>query len=117
MVKGAKYVLILPIYINDLFPIGDKLLCELEKWIPEYFNIAVSEDVSLFLGTRIHHSWELDPPCLMLNQEDFTKEIARKASSFVTSMDPTPNAPLLSSRTIFRLLFSYVSTSFGLFYL
>lgn len=55
VVNGIKRTLILPVYVDDLLPIGDKVLCnEFERWIPEYFDVTIAGDVSLFLGIRCH---------------------------------------------------------------
>ena len=56
VVGGKHCMLILPVYVDDLFPIGNKELTdEFEKWIPTYFDITPPVDAHFFLGMRI--SW------------------------------------------------------------
>jgi hypothetical protein len=79
VVNGIKCTLILPVYVDDLLPIGDKILCdEFELWIPEYFEVTIAGDVSLFLGVHVNRNRTADPPFLSLNQETFAKEIVNR---------------------------------------
>ena len=51
VVDNVKCTLILPIYVDDLFPIGDTVLVdEFQSWIGESFNVTIIGDVSYFLG-------------------------------------------------------------------
>jgi hypothetical protein len=57
VVRGTRYTLVLPVYVDDLFPIGNKILTdEFEKWIPKYFDITPPVDAHFFLGMRISRS-------------------------------------------------------------
>ena len=43
--------LIVLIYVDDLFPIGDKYLCDqFEAYISKDFQVTILGDVSFFLG-------------------------------------------------------------------
>ena len=54
VVGGKRCTLILPVYVDDLFPIGNKKLTdEFEKWIPTYFDITPPVDAHFFLGMHI----------------------------------------------------------------
>ena len=54
VVDSQKCTLIIPIYVDDLFPIGDKVLVdEFKKWIPKYFEISPPCDAHYFLGIRV----------------------------------------------------------------
>ena len=71
MVDGQKRTLIIPIYVDDLFPIGDKVLVdEFEKWIPKYFEISPPCDAHYFLGIRVkrNRSPQDGMPYLSLDQ-------------------------------------------------
>ena len=53
VVNGVKLTLILPIYVDDLFPVGNKkLVDEFKAWIGEYFETTVPVDIHYFLGIR-----------------------------------------------------------------
>ena len=54
VVKGNKCTLIIPIYVDNLFPIGDKVLTDnFESWIGKYFEITTPCNAHYFLGIRI----------------------------------------------------------------
>ena len=51
VVNDQKCTLIVPIYVDDSFPIGDKVLVdEFENFIPSYFEISPPCDAHYFLG-------------------------------------------------------------------
>jgi hypothetical protein len=53
-VQGKQMTLILPVYVDDLFPIGNKLLTDqFETWIGDYFDVTIIGDASFFLGIRV----------------------------------------------------------------
>ena len=81
IVEGVKRTIILPVYVDDLFPIGDKVLCdEFKHWIPKYFDVTIPGNTSLFLGIRVIQDRTADPPSLTLDQEVFAKEIVHRLS-------------------------------------
>jgi hypothetical protein len=54
VVNRETKVLIVPIYVDDLFSFGDKVLTdEFEKYIPDYFEISTPCDAHYFLGIRV----------------------------------------------------------------
>ena len=78
MVKGIMRTLVLPIYVDDLFPIGDKELTDdFEAWIGDYFDITPPVDVHYFLGIRvIRNRYPLKgAPYLAIDQENFVASI------------------------------------------
>jgi hypothetical protein len=51
VINGVKCILILLIYIDNLFPIGNKVLTDdFERWISNYFKITPPGDIHYFLG-------------------------------------------------------------------
>ena len=80
-IDGIKRTLILPVYVDDLIPIGDKVLCDdFEQWLPDYFDVTPASDAILILGIRITRNRNADPPFLILDQEKFAKTIASRIS-------------------------------------
>ena len=54
MVGGKLLTLIVPIYVDDLLPLGDKrLMDDFETFLPESFEVSLMGDASFFLGLRI----------------------------------------------------------------
>ena len=57
VIGGKHCMLILPIYVDDLFPIDNKELTdEFKEWIPTYFDITPPVDTHFFLSMRISRS-------------------------------------------------------------
>ena len=76
VVKGVRHTLILPAYVDNLFPIGDKVLMdEFEAWIPKYFNVTLTGNASLFLRIRVMRSRTSQHPWLLLNQMKYVEMI------------------------------------------
>ena len=49
-----RCTLIIPVYVDDLFPIGDKVLTnKFKAWLPSYFNITPPVNTHFFLGVRL----------------------------------------------------------------
>ena len=54
VVNEKRCTLIIPVYVDDLFPIGDKVLTdEFEAWPPAYFDITPPVDTHFFLGIQM----------------------------------------------------------------
>lgn len=69
VVDGIKRTIILPVYVDDLFPIGDKVLCdEFEHWVSAYFDVTITGDASLFLGIRVIRDRTANPPSFIRKQ-------------------------------------------------
>ena len=71
VVNDQKCTLIVPIYVDDLFPIGDKLLVDkFEKFIPNYFEISPPCNTHYFLGIHVKRNRSPDEgmPYLALDQ-------------------------------------------------
>ena len=79
VVDGIKRTLILPVYVNDLLPIGNKVLTNEFEWnIGKYFDVTLSGNVSYFLGIQLQRDRLADPPCLILNQHKFIQDILHR---------------------------------------
>ena len=91
VVDGVKRTLILPVYVDDLLPIGDKVLCdEFERWIPEFFDVTISGDASLVLGIRVVRHRSAKPPFVAIDQEAFAEEIVTRIGSDTLKPATTP---------------------------
>jgi hypothetical protein len=54
LVNVKRANLLIPVYVDDLFPFGDKkLVDEFETWIPDYFETSTPCDAHYILGIRI----------------------------------------------------------------
>lgn len=54
MFNGKCHTLILPIYVDDLLPMGDKVLVDnFEAFLPDSFEVSAAGDTNFFLGLRI----------------------------------------------------------------
>ena len=74
VVDGIRQTIILPIYVDDLFPIGNKRLTdEFESWIGNYFEITEPCDAHYFLGIRIkrNRNPESETPYISLDQDNY----------------------------------------------
>jgi hypothetical protein len=79
VVNQKTLTLILPIYVDDLFPIGDKLLTDqFEEWIGDYFDVTILGDASLFLGIRVKRNRTAKIPDLILDQQIYVRAMLRK---------------------------------------
>ena len=88
-VKGRQKILIVPVYVDDLFPFGDKeLVDEFERYIPDYFETSTPCDAHYFLGiqvTRNRNPSNNVPPWISLDQITFADNtIAAIWNSFQT---------------------------------
>ena len=79
IVGKKKLTLILPIYVDDLFPIGDKHLTDqFEEWIGKYFDVSILGDASYFLGIRVTRDRTAEPPSLTLDQGTYVTTMLTK---------------------------------------
>ena len=91
IVNGEKRTIIIPVYVDDLYPIGDKALTdEFEKWIPDYFGVTLTGDATSCLGIRILRNRNADPPFLSIDQEVYANEIVRRANRDKAKPSSTP---------------------------
>ena len=98
-IDGTKKTLILPVYVDDLIPIGDKVLCDdFERWIPEYFDVTPASDAALILGIRITRDRNAEPPFLVLDQEKFAKTIASR----IGGTDKRVTTPMSSQEKLIK---------------
>jgi hypothetical protein len=78
VVNQVTRTLIIPIWVDDLFPFGDKVLTDdFERWIPKYFAISPPIDAHYFLGIHVTRNWTLEHIRLYiaLNQITFIKNV------------------------------------------
>jgi len=80
VVKNKRCTLIVPVYVDDLFPIGDKVLTdEFELWLPERFDITPPADAHFFLGIRFSRNRTTDDPdngpFISLDQDTFVESV------------------------------------------
>ena len=86
----TKYSLILPIYVDDLFPIGDKTLTDnFEKWIGNYFEITPPVDAHYFLSIRVTCTQTPNNSYLTLDQTKFIESILLRVTKLLKTY-PTP---------------------------
>ena len=79
VVDGIERTLVLPVYVDDLLPIGDKVLTdEFERNIGKYFDVTLSGDASYFLGIQLQRDRLADPLSLILNQHKFVQDILHR---------------------------------------
>jgi len=77
MFKGKRLTLIVPVYVDDLLPLGDKrLVDEFEQYIPDVFEVSAVGDTSFFLGIRIRR--ERESRRLKLDQFAFVQTILQR---------------------------------------
>jgi len=58
VINQERKTLIVPVYVDDLFPFGDKVLVdEFEQYIPEYLETSPPCNTHYFLGIRVTRNW------------------------------------------------------------
>ena len=93
VVDGQKYTIILPVYVDDLFPIGDKRLTDdFEAWIGDYFEITTPCDAHYFLGIRIKRNRNPDPesglnPYISLDQDKYIESVLSRVTEPIRNQD------------------------------
>ena len=99
VVDGQKCTIILPIYVDDLFPIGDKRLTDdFETWIGDYFKITTPCDAHYFLGIRIKRNRNLGPDSALdayisLDQDKYIESVLSRVTEPIREYE----TPLSSS--------------------
>ena len=79
VVDGFKCTLILPVYVDDLLPLSNKVLTdEFEKWIGNYFETTMPTDAEYFLGLRLRRDRTAEIPWLTLDQHQFIQVILNR---------------------------------------
>jgi len=74
VVNGKRCILVLPVYVDNLLPMGDKELTDDFKTnIGNSFEVTLMGDASYFLGLRI--SWDREHGELSLDQMKFATKI------------------------------------------
>ena len=68
--------LIIPVYVDDLMPLGDKVLMDNFKlFIPEYFNVSLMGNANHFLSIWISRNHAALTPYLQLDQATFALSV------------------------------------------
>ena len=99
-IKGEQKTLIIPVYVDDLFPFSDKILVdEFKSWIPDYFETTPPCDAHYFLGicvtrSRIPKSPTTVKPYVALDQITFIERVVATISEFY------PEHTILGQRTV-----------------
>jgi hypothetical protein len=81
VINQVKLTIIIPIWVDDLFPAGDKALVDdFETWIPKYFDTSPPCDAHYFLGirvtrNRIPESPTTVTPYICFDQISFVKNV------------------------------------------
>ena len=87
--------LVVPIYVDDLLPVGDKHLADnFETEIAKYFDVTVVGDASYFLGIRVQRDRDPDSCGLALDQAQFARTILERRDHDPTRIASTPLSPL-----------------------
>jgi transposase InsO family protein len=91
-VDGVKRTLVLPVYVDDLFPMGDKVLTDdFEVWVNKYFKTSPPTDASYLLGIRITRDRYSETPSLTLDQKGYIDNFLRRLNFIPPSrISPTP---------------------------
>ena len=91
VVDGIKRTLILPVYVDDLLPIGNKVLTDdFEHWIHDFFEVTTPTDATYFLGLRLHCDRTTEYPWLTLDQHQFIKLILSHFTNIGSTKATTP---------------------------
>ena len=94
VVNRVQHTLLLPIYVDNLLPIGDKVLTdEFKAWIPTYFDVALTGDASYFLGIRVTQDRLCNSPWVALDQVKFVDTVLTHFNIPVDSKKSTPLSP------------------------
>ena len=101
VVKGSHKTLILPVYVDNLFPIGDKELTDnFECEIRKYYEVSLLSNTHYFLSiqvTRDHYPMVNDEcPSLMLDQERYVNAMLERFKVKPNKTSPVPMLPNVS---------------------
>jgi len=97
VVNGKPCILVLPVYVDDLLPIGDKELTDdFEKHIGTYFQVTLLGDASHFLGIRIIR--DRQTRTLSIDQIKFADQIIEKFWN--DNLPKSTPTPLLTSSAL-----------------
>ena len=106
MVDGQRCILVLPVYVDDLLPMGDKVLTdEFESYIGNYYQVSILRDTNHFLGIRIERNRE---SCtLSLDQVKYVDRIMSAIAGDNLPDFPTPMSnQVLSRRIVYSIYYN-----------
>ena len=84
--------LIVPIYIDDLLPMGDRVLIDnFVEYLPKVFKMSSAGAANFFLGLRIERLE--DDSVIHVNQQAFTNTIPNWFEVHQDATAPTPLSP------------------------
>ena len=102
-VKGKNMILIIPVYIDDLFPFGNKeLVADFEEWIPKYFETSPPCDAHYFLGIRVtrNRNPPTGRPYIALDQSNFAGNILITVPQLFQNREVTNRKTVLPAKPI-----------------
>ena len=74
-IKGVTHTLIVPVYVDDIFLFGSKILTtQFEEYIPKYYNITDPCDTQYLLGVHVTRERSGRHKYIMLDQVRFTEQ-------------------------------------------
>lgn len=92
---GITKTLVVPIYVDDLLPVGDKDLADcFEIDIEKHFDVTIIGDASYFLGIRVRRERDPEFCGLALDQAQFTNTILKRRDHDPALIADTPLSPL-----------------------
>ena len=95
---ATRRTLIVPVYVDDLFPFGDKKLVEdFENHIPQYFETSTPCDAHYFLGIRVtrNRTPENTRPYISLDQITFIQNVLVAIPELFDRRKVTPRQTVL----------------------
>ena len=93
--KQREYTLIIPVYVDDLFLIGNKFLTDqFENHIDRYLDVTVLGNASFFLGIRVTRGRTSAEPYLTIDQHVYAESILTKHSVDRTKTSSCPMSTL-----------------------
>ena len=94
-IKQREYTLIVPVYVDNLFPIGDKILTnQFKEYIGKYLDVTILGNASFFLGIRVTRNRTATPPSLTINQEGYAISILEKHNVDMNKISCCPMSQL-----------------------
>ena len=94
-IKQREYTLIVPVYMDDLFPIGNKILTgQFKEYIGKYLDVTILGNPSFFLGIRVTRNRTAIPPSLTINQEVYAISILEKHNVDMNKISRCPMSQL-----------------------
>ena len=92
MFTSKLKTLIVPVYVDDLLPMGDQVLVNnFTKFLPKVFKMSAIGEADFFLGLRIERLH--DEHVLHIDQHAFVQTILNRFEVLDDTTAPTPLSP------------------------